>query len=243
MKAILKRELGIYFFSPLGYVLLGVYWLLNGLLLWIFPTNFNLLNAGFGDLNLFFELNPWLLLFIIPALGMKSFAEEIKLGTLELLLSKPLSKIGLILGKYLAMLLLLSIGLAVAFLYAYLLNGLILENHSFDGGVFTGAYLGLFLLIAVFAAISLWASTLGNSPFAAFFIAFFVALFHYYGWQQFAMLFSDFTSYQWIRSLGLQHHYGALNQGVIRISNMIYLLGQTVFFLYWASVNLQNKRQ
>ena len=173
MRSIVKRELSAYFFTPLGYIVLGTYWLLNGLLLWIFPTNFNLINAGFGDLNLFFELNPWLLLLLVPALGMKSFSEEIKLGTLALLFSKPLGKLELVIGKFFAMLILLSIGLAVTFFYAYLLNGVLQEGSYFDWGVFTGSFLGIFLLAAVFASISLWASTLGNSPFASFFIAFF----------------------------------------------------------------------
>lgn len=241
MKSIIKRELAAYFYSPLGYIVLGTYWLLNGLLLWIFPTNFNLINAGFGDLNLFFELNPWLLLFLVPALGMKSFAEEIKLGTLTLLFSKPLGKLDLVVGKFFAMLTLLVIGLAVTFFYAYLLNGILQEGNSFDWGVFMGSFLGSFLLIAVFASISLWASTVGNSPFASFFIAFFVIIFHYYGWQQLAMLISDFNAYQWIRSIALQYHYSALNQGVIRLSNLIYLIGQIAFFLFWTLINLQNK--
>lgn len=241
MKSIIKRELAAYFYSPLGYIVLGIYWLLNGMLLWIFPTNFNLINAGFGDLNLFFELNPWLLLFLVPALGMKSFSEEIKLGTLALLFSKPLGKLELIIGKFFAMLILLIIALAVTFFYAYLIKDILQEGNYFDWGVFMGSFLGSFLLIAVFASISLWASTLGSSPFASFFIAFFVVLFHYYGWQQLAILFSDFNTYQWIRSIALQHHYSALNQGVIRLSNLIYLIGQIVFFIFWTLINLQNK--
>ena len=124
MWTIFKRELASLFNSPLGYSLLGSFLLFNGLLLWIFPSAWNILAAGFGDVNLFFELNPWLLIFLLPALGMKSFSEEIKLGTLELLFTKPLAKTELILGKFLAILFTLSIGLSVSLLYLYLIKDL-----------------------------------------------------------------------------------------------------------------------
>ena len=103
MWPIYQRELQSFFYTPLGYVLLATFLLLNGLLLWIFPSNWNVLDAGFGDINLFFELNPWLFIFLLPALGMKSFSEEIKAGTIELLLTKPIGISTLIAGKFLAL--------------------------------------------------------------------------------------------------------------------------------------------
>ena len=103
MLSIFKRELQSFFYSPLGYTLLGTFVMINGLLLWIFPTNFNILDAGFADVHLFFELNPWLLIILLPAMGMKSFSEEIKLGTLELLLTKPLTTLQMVVAKFLAL--------------------------------------------------------------------------------------------------------------------------------------------
>lgn len=243
MWPIYQRELQSFFYTPLGYVLLATFLLLNGLLLWIFPSSWNVLDAGFGDINLFFELNPWLFIFLLPAMGMKSFSEEIKAGTIELLLTKPLGIPTLIAGKFLALLSVLLIALSVSFFYLLQLNDLLLENNALDWGVFYGSFLGLFLLASSLAAISLWASTLVESSFTAFLIAVFLSIFHFYGWNQIADLFTNFDLYSIIKNIGLQYHYGELNKGIIRLSNMVYLLLQTLFFLYWTMLNIKNKCQ
>ena len=243
MWSIYKRELQSFFYTPLGYVLFATFLLLNGLLLWIFPSSWNILDAGFGDINLFFELNPWLFIFLLPALGMKSFSEEIKAGTLELLLTKPISITSLIAGKFLALITLLFIALSVSLFYFFQLEGILLENNSLDWGVYLGSLLGLSLLAASLAAISLWASTLVESAFSAFMIAVFISIFHFYGWNQVADLFSDYSTYIALKSIGLQYHYGELNKGIIRLSNVCYLILQSLFFLYWTGINIKNRCQ
>ena len=243
MWPIYQREIQSFFYTPLGYVLLATFLLLNGLLLWIFPSSWNILEAGFGDVNLFFELNPWLFIFLLPALGMKSFSDEIKAGTIELLLTKPIGIPTLIAGKFLALLSILAIALSVSFFYFFQLEHLLVENNVLDWGVYAGSLLGLLLLAATLAAISLWASTLVESAFSAFLIAVFLSIFHFYGWNQLADLFTDFNTYTVLKSIGLQYHYGELNKGIIRLSNVIYLVLQTLFFLYWTMLNIKNKCQ
>ena len=243
MWSIFKRELQGFFFTPLGYTLWGTFLLINGLLLWIFPSNFNILDAGFGDVNLFFELNPWLLIVLLPAMGMKSFSEEIKLGTLELLLTKPLSTVQLIVAKFTALAVLILISLSVALLYFGLIGNLLQVDDVLDWGIFWGSFTGLFFFALVLAAISLWASTLVESAFSAFLIAVFVSLFQYYGWGQLAALFNDYTTYHFFKSIGLQFHYSELNKGVIRLSNIVYLALQSGFFLWWTHLNLNQKSQ
>ncbi len=243
MWSIYKRELQSFFYTPLGYVLLATFFLLNGLLLWIFPSSWNVLSVGFGDINLFFELNPWLFIFLLPAMGMKSFSEEIKSGTLELLLTKPIGIPNLIAGKFFALLTLLLIALSVSLFYLIQLDDLLRENNTLDWGVYFGSFLGLFLLAASLAAISLWASTLVESAFSAFLIAVFVSIFHFYGWSQIADLFTDFNSYNFFKSISLQYHYSELNKGIIRLSNVCYLLLQSLFFLYFTMINIKNSCQ
>lgn len=243
MWSIYKRELQSFFYAPLGYVLLGTFLLLNGFLLWIFPSSWNILDAGFGDINLFFELNPWLFIFLLPAMGMKSFSEEIKSGTLELLLTKPISVSTLIAGKFFALLTLLLFALSFSFFYFYQLERFLMENNTLDWGVFYGSFLGLFLLASTLAAISLMTSTLVESAFSAFLIAVFISLFHFYGWNQLADLSTDFSVYNTLKNIGLQYHYGELNKGVIRLSNVFYLIFQTLFFLYWTALNIKQKCQ
>jgi ABC-2 type transport system permease protein len=212
-------------------------------LLWIFSSNWNVLDAGFGDINLFFELNPWLFIFLLPALGMKSFSEEFKVGTIELLLTKPIGIPSLIAGKFLALMSILLIALSVSFFYFLQLNHLLLENNTLDWGVFYGSFLGLFFLVKTLAAISLWASTMVESAFSAFLIALFISIFHFYGWNQIADLLTNFDLYTLLKSIGLQYHYGELNKGIIRLSNVIYLVLQTLFFLFWTMLNIKNKCQ
>ena len=243
MWVIAKRELITFFSTLSGYVLLGAFFMLNGFLLWIFPTPYNLLDAGFGDLYLFFELNPWVLIFFLPAVGMKTFSEEIRSGTLHLVLSKPLSKLALVMGKFTALLGILLSGLSIVIFYLYLIKGLLMDQHSIDVGVFLGSFLGLFLLAASLCAISLWASTLVRSAFAAFFIAFLVSLFHFYGWKLLGSMFSDYTLYKGISSVSLHYHYSALSQGIIRGSNLFYLLGQSALFLFGCVINLKKYSQ
>lgn len=241
MWGIIKQELKSFFYTPMGYVLLGSFFCLNGLFLWVFKGPFNLLNAGFADLNLLYELNPWLLLFLVPAIGMRSFADELKKGTLELLLTKPLSKSTLITAKYIALLLVLSVALSLAVFYFILLTPYLLPNQQMDWGIFWGSFLGLFLLTNAFTAISVFSSTLGNNVFTSFIIALILCFFQYYGWVEMANLFEDFKWYSFFKSIALQTHYSNLNKGVIQPFNLVFLLGQSFLFLYWAKLNLDKK--
>lgn len=243
MWPIYQHELQRFFYTSLGYLLLFLFFIANGLILWIFDSQWNIFSASYGDLNLFFELNPWLLIIFVPAMGMKSFSEEQKRGTLEILLTKPFSQISLLLGKYFAQLTLLLLALLSAFIYLFLIDQMLVDDNRIDWGIFMGSFLGLFLLLTTFCAISLWASTLVDNPISAFLIAFFVSVFHFYGWNQLAFVFSDFNSYYFFKNIALQTHYSELNKGIIRLSNMFYLIGQSLFFLYWSSLNLTNMRR
>ena len=127
--------------------------------------------------------------------------------------------------------------------YILQLKPLLLENNTLDWGVFYGSFLGLFLLASSLAAISLWASTLVESAFSAFLIAVFIGVFHFYGWNQIADLFTNYDLYSLFKSIGLQYHYGELNKGNIRLSNVIYFILQPLFFLFWTRLNIKNKCQ
>ena len=243
MWTIYQHELQRFFYTSLGYLLLTLFFIVNGLILWVFDSQWNIFSASYGDLNLFFELNPWLLIVFVPAMGMKSFSEEQKRGALEILLTKPLSQTNLLLGKYLAQLTLLLLALLSAFIYLFLIDQMLVDDNRIDWGIFMGSFLGLVLLLTTFSAISLWSSTLVNNPISAFLIAFFVSVFHFYGWNQLAFVFGDFNSYHFFKNIALQTHYSELNKGVIRLSNMFYLIGQSLFFLYWSSLNLTNMRR
>ena len=151
MWSIFKRELQGFFLHTTGVHPLG-YFLVNKRLIAVdLPSNFNILDTGFGDVNLFFELNPWLLIVLLPAMGMKSFSEEIKLGTLELLLTKPLSTFQLVVAKFAALAVLILISLSVALLYFGLIGDLLQVDDVLDWGVFLGFFYGLVFLCLGFS--------------------------------------------------------------------------------------------
>ena len=239
MWSIWKNELYSFFASPLGYALIGTFFVLNGLFLWFFDTSFNLINAGFGDVSLFFELNPWLLLLFIPALGMNVFSEEIRTGTLELLYTKPLALSSIVLGKFFALLSLLTLSLLVGVFYLSLLETALYQDHQLDWGVFFGAWIGLWLLAATYIAITLFCSTLIRNQIAAYLSGLFLCLIHFYGWNQIALFTFDYDLYYGIQAIGLQYHYQELSKGVIRAEDISYFIGQNVLFLFAAQLNLK----
>ncbi|MEL6918231.1 MAG: gliding motility-associated ABC transporter permease subunit GldF, partial [Bacteroidota bacterium] len=147
MLAIFKREIQSFFTSPIGYLVIGLFLILNGLFLWVFKGQFNIFEYGFADLGNFFLLAPWVFLFLIPAITMKSFSEERKLGTLELLLIKPIGIWKTVIGKFLGTVSLVLIAIAPTLLYVYTISQLGSTIGNLDTGVVLGSYFGLFFMI------------------------------------------------------------------------------------------------
>ena len=162
MLAILKKEINTFFASPIGYLVIGVFLLLNGLFLWVFKGDFNILDTGVASLSTFFLLAPWILIFLVPAVTMRSFSDEKKQGTLELLVTKPISHFQIVLGKYFGALVLILLALIPTFLYVYTVSKLGSPEGNLDMGSTLGSYFGLLFLIASYTAIGVFASTLSG---------------------------------------------------------------------------------
>jgi ABC-2 type transport system permease protein len=122
MKALLLREIKSFFGSPIGYLVIAIFLLLNGLFLWVFEGEFNILNSGFADMSPFFKLAPWILIFLIPAVTMKSFSDEKKQGTLEILFTKPLSLWEIVNGKFFGAFLLIIIAIIPTLVYVFIIS-------------------------------------------------------------------------------------------------------------------------
>ena len=159
--------------------------LINGLFLWIFKDDFNILNAGFADLNPFFFLSPWLFLFLIPAITMKSFADELNSGTIELLKTKPVSDWQIIMGKFWASLLLVVVALIPTLTYVYTIYQLGKPTGNIDFGSTIGSYMGLLFLAATYTAVGLFTSTLSKNQIVAFIVAVFITFFYIMDLMQF----------------------------------------------------------
>lgn len=238
MIAILKKEFNSFFASPIAYLVIGVFLLINGLFLWVFKDDFNILNAGFADLNPFFYLAPWILLFLIPAITMKSFADEFNTGTIELLKTKPISDWQIVLGKFTASLLLVIVALIPTLTYVYTVYSLGNPTGNIDFGSTIGSYIGLLFLVATYTSIGLFTSTLSKNQIVAFILGLFITFFLYYGFDAISnSLGNDLT----IKKMGINEHFKSISRGVIDTRDIVYFLSVTVFFLFITKMRLDNE--
>lgn len=239
MLPLLKKEFNSFFASPIAYLVIGVFLLVNGLFLWVFKDNFNILNAGFADLNSFFYLAPWLFLFLIPAITMKSFADEFNSGTIEILKTKPLTDWQIVLGKFFAALLLVIIALLPTLTYAYTLYQLGSPIGNLDVGSTIGSYLGLLFLASTYTAVGLFTSTLSNNQIVAFIVSVFITFALFYGFD--AVGSSLGNSGYALQQFGINEHFKSISRGVVDTRDLIYFISVTFFFLFITKQQLKNE--
>lgn len=221
MIQVLAKEFNSFLNSLIAYVVIGVFLTGIGLLMWVFPET-SVLDYGYADMETLFTLGPYVFIFLVPAITMRSFAEEARGGTLELLLTKPLTDWDIILGKFLASFLLVV--LAVLPTLIYYVSVWLLGNPpgNLDTPGIMGSYIGLLLLGAVFCAIGILASSLSNNQIVSFIVAAFLCFILFAGFDAVASInvWSEYTLF--IRELGLLHHYDALSRGLIDSRNLVY---------------------
>ena len=237
MFAILRKEINTFFASPMGYLVIALFLLLNGLILWLFQGEFNILNNGFADLSSFFLLAPWVLIFLIPAVTMRSFSDEKKQGTLELLVTKPISLLNIVLGKYLGAFILIGIALLPTLLYVYTVYQLGNPVGNLDVGSTLGSYFGLLFLVAAYIAIGIYTSTLSDNQIVSFITAVFICIVFYIGFEG----ISDIFSSTFIEQLGMNAHYKSMSRGVLDTRDIFYFLSITMFFVFLTSKRITTK--
>jgi len=238
MKSIILREIKSFFGSPIGYLVIAIFLISNGLFLWVFEGDYNILNTGFADLTPFFTLTPWILIFLIPAVTMRSFSDERKQGTLELLLTKPLSIWEIVNGKFLGSLFLIVLAIIPTFIYVKVISNLGAPEGNIDMGSTIGSYFGLLFLIASYSAIGIFTSTLSENQIVAFIIAVFLCFFFYFGFEGLATLIPGFGAI--IPVFGMQDHFKSMSRGVIDTRDVIYFLSITVLFLSFTVYQLKS---
>ena len=239
MLAIFKKEFNSFFTSTIAYLTIGMFLLINGLFLWVFDDDFNVLNAGFADLTSFFYLAPWILIFLIPAITMKTFADEFRSGTIEILKTRPITNVTLVLGKFFAILTLLIIVLIPTFVYVYSIHELGNPVGNLDYGSISGSYLGLFLLASSFASIGIFTSTLSKNQVVAFLLGICMVFLFYYGFDAVSSLFGDY-SYT-IKLFGMNEHFKSISRGVIDSRDVLYFMSIIIFFLFVSKQKLTNE--
>ena len=237
MWSVCKKEFRQFFSSLTGYIAIIVFLLLNGLFLFVFPDT-SLLDFGYATLDQYFELAPYILLLLVPAITMRSFADEYRGGTFEILQTRPLTGWQLVLGKYTGCLTVVAIALLPTLLYAYSINSLAAEG-GIDGGAVAGSYLGLFFLAAVFTAIGICTSSFTNNAVVAFIASAFLCFILYGGFDAISSIpaFQSGADY-YIEMLGIAYHYQSISRGVIDFRDVLYFISVISFFLFITNRNI-----
>ena len=241
MLAIYKKELNDFFSSLIGYVAIIFYLVITGFFVWIYPGD-NILQNGHADLNKLFELGPLVLLFLVPAITMKSFAEEFNLGTMEFLLTKPISDIQIILGKFFACFSIVIIAVIPTLVYVYTIWELGMPRGNIDLGATITSFLGLILLGGVFISIGLFSSLMTKNTILAFIVGLFTCYFFYRGFSDLSNLPFIYGKYDhFVESLGIHSHFIAIQKGVIESRDLIYFISLSIIFLAISKL-FMNKR-
>jgi len=242
MRTIIKKELTSFFSSPIGYLVIGIYLLINGLFLWFFDGDFNILQAGFADLNAYFFLAPWIFIFLIPAITMRSFSDEINSGTIEILKTKPLTNWQILFGKYFGSLILVLLAILPTIIYVYSIYNLGEPIGNIEFGVTIGSFLGLLFLASAYTAIGVFSSAISKNQIVSFIIAVSISFLFYYGFEAFAnynLLGNlDYT----LQQFGMSEHFKSISKGVIDTRDLIYFASITLLFLVITNFKIQHEK-
>lgn len=242
MLSIYFKELRAFFSSVVGYVVLLVFLVAAGIFLWFVPDT-SILTYGYASMEQFFSLAPWLLVFLIPAITMRSFADEFKGGTIEWLSTKPLTNAQIIIGKFLAAFSLVVIALLPTLIYVFSIHYLAMEDTALDSGGIIGSYIGLLFLAAAFTAIGIYCSSLTDNQIVSFLAALFFNWLLHFGFEA-ASRFHSFSggADYYLNLIGVEYHYNSISRGVIDSRDVIYFLSLVLLFLALTQFTLSKKK-
>ena len=241
MFALFKKEISSFLNSLIGYIVILVFLLSIGLFMWVFPGDANVLDNGYSSLDTLFVIAPWVFLFLVPAITMRSFAEEKRLGTIELLITKPLSSMQIIGAKYLAGFTLVLFSLLptlVYFVSIYLLGSPV---GNIDVGGTWGSYIGLLFLGAGFVSIGIFCSSITSNQIIAFIFSICLCFIFYTGFQTLSTLPALSTWDSVIMGIGIQDHYLSMSRGVVDTRDVLYFISLIGLFIWMTRTVLNRK--
>ena len=242
MYSLFKKEIKTFLGSLIGYLAVLVFLVVSGLFLWVFPGNYNIPESGYATLEPLFSLAPWLYLFLVPAITMRFFADEKRSGTIEILLTRPVSDFQLVLAKFLAGMVLVVISLLPTLLYFLSVYYLGNPVGSIDTGATWGSFFGLFFLATVYVAIGVFASSFTDNQIVAFIAAMVLSFVFYLGFEFIASSGAPYILEQILLWFSINEHYLSASRGVIDLQDMVYFLGMTFIFLYITSLLLRKEK-
>lgn len=236
-----KKEINTYLNSLIAYIVIAVFLTSIGLLMWVFPET-SILQYGYADMYTLFSLTPYVFMFLIPAITMRSFAEEQKAGTMELLLTQPITDINLTLGKFFSAWTIVAFALLPTLIYYFSVYQLGSPTGNLDSAGISGSYIGLLLLGGVFTAIGIFASSLTENQVVAFILAVFLSFLLYSGFNSLAALEVWDESSFFVRQLGILHHYDAMSRGLVDSRNLVYFLSVMILMILLTQLKLSSRK-
>lgn len=241
MLAILIKEISGFFSSLVAYITIAAFLIVTGLFLWVFPES-SILEYGYAGLDSFFNISPYIFMFLIPAITMRSLAEERKDGTFELLATRPITDWDIVAGKFLAAVSIVLLTLIPTLIYYFTVYQLGVVKGNIDTGAVIGSYIGLILLGTAFVSLGLFASSLGKNQVIAFTIAVFLCFLFFSGFESLSQLVSvqGFSSY--LTELGISQHYQSISRGVLDTRDFIYFLSFCILFLLLTKTVLGSRK-
>lgn len=242
MWALLRKEIRSFLSSVIGYVVIAVFLLLTGLFMWGFPGNLQVLDGGYATLSTLFYVAPWVFMFLVPAITMRSFSEEKRTGTIELLFTRPLTDLQIIISKFLAGLVLVFLSLLPTLVYYYSVYQLGNPVGNIDQGGTWGSYLGLLFLGAGFTAIGIFSSAISDNQVVAFILALFLCFVCYSGLEQIASFELLGTFDRFVQKLSIAVHYDSMSRGVIDTRDVTYFISLSGIFIVLTKTVLQSRK-
>jgi len=242
MITLFKKEISVFFSTLIGYLIIGVFLLVNSIILWSDFSKINILDSGYADMDIFFEITPLLFLLFIPAVSMKMFAEEYANGTMETLVTKPITLFQIVLGKFLAVFSLVLFAITPTLIYVISIYYIGENIGNLDLAGILGSYFGLIFLCALFSSVSIYASSIANNQITSFVLAILLNTLFYFGFD----VLSEFYFLQnidlIIQQIGISFHYEMMSKGLLKFSDIIYFLSFTFLFIKLAELVVIEKK-
>jgi ABC-2 type transport system permease protein len=242
MFALYRKEISSFLNSLIGYIVIVVFLAIISLFMWVFPGEMNILDAGYANIDTLFIIAPWVFMFLVPAITMRSFADERKSGTIELLLTRPLSDFQIVMAKYLAGVTLVLLSLIPTLVYYISVHLLGNPPGNIDTGGMWGSYIGLFFLASGFVAVGVFSSSITENQIISFIVAVFLCFFFYLGFDSISNLALFGKVDAFIIQLGIQEHYISMSRGVIDTRDMVYFISLAAFFLLLTKTVLESRK-
>lgn len=242
MLTLINKEIRSFLGSLIGYIVIAVFLTTISLFLWIFPGETNILDSGYATISPLFYIAPWVFMFLIPAITMRLFAEESRTGTIELLLTKPLTDFQIVLAKYIAGFSLVLFSLLPTLVYFYSVYNLGTPIGNIDVGGTIGSYFGLLFLGSVFVAIGVFSSAITNNQIISFIVSVFLCFFCFIGFESISSLQLLGPIDDIIIKLGINAHYMSMSRGVIDTRDVIYFFGIIMLFLLFTKTTIGSRK-